>query len=88
MLHGKHVLAHTHPQHELVTVIEGTWYLGEGTKFRKNHTIVRVATTAPSSSEGAMKALPDPRVRETRWRIWNWKNRSIPLPLLCEKSDS
>lgn len=27
------VLAHTHPQNELVTVIEGTWYLGEGTKF-------------------------------------------------------
>ena len=27
------VLAHTHPQDELVTVIEGTWYLGEGTKF-------------------------------------------------------
>src|SRR5262250_505302 len=30
---GKHVLAHTHLQDELVTVIEGTWYLGEGTKF-------------------------------------------------------
>lgn len=30
---GKHVLAHTHPQDEQVTVIEGTWYLGEGTKF-------------------------------------------------------
>src|SRR5215467_12842412 len=29
---GAHVLAHTHPQDELVTVIEGTWYLGEGTK--------------------------------------------------------
>jgi quercetin dioxygenase-like cupin family protein len=27
------VLAHTHPQDELVTVMEGTWYLGEGTKF-------------------------------------------------------
>src|SRR5215467_2353382 len=27
------VLAHTHPQNELVTVIEGTWYLGEGAKF-------------------------------------------------------
>ena len=26
---GKRVLAHTHPQDELVTVIEGTWYLGE-----------------------------------------------------------
>jgi uncharacterized RmlC-like cupin family protein len=30
---GKRVLAHTHPQDELVTVIEGTWYLGAGTKF-------------------------------------------------------
>jgi hypothetical protein len=30
---GKRVLAHTHPQDELVTVIEGTWYLSEGTKF-------------------------------------------------------
>jgi quercetin dioxygenase-like cupin family protein len=30
---GKYVLAHTHPQDEPVTVIEGTWYLGEGTKF-------------------------------------------------------
>jgi len=30
---GARVLAHTHPQDELVTVIEGTWYLGEGTKF-------------------------------------------------------
>jgi quercetin dioxygenase-like cupin family protein len=27
------VLAHTHPQDELVTVIEGTWYLGEGKRF-------------------------------------------------------
>jgi quercetin dioxygenase-like cupin family protein len=27
------VLAHTHAQDELVTVIEGTWYLGEGEKF-------------------------------------------------------
>jgi quercetin dioxygenase-like cupin family protein len=27
------VLAHTHPQDELVTVIEGTWYLGQGEKF-------------------------------------------------------
>ena len=27
------VLAHTHPQDELVTVIEGNWYLGEGAKF-------------------------------------------------------
>lgn len=27
---GAHVLAHTHPQDELVTIIEGTWYLGEG----------------------------------------------------------
>src|SRR6478672_2771217 len=30
---GSRVLAHTHPQDELVTVIEGTWYLGEGAKF-------------------------------------------------------
>ena len=30
---GAHVPAHTHPQDEVVTVIEGTWYLGEGKKF-------------------------------------------------------
>lgn len=30
---GARVLAHSHPQDELVTVIEGTWYLGEGAKF-------------------------------------------------------
>jgi quercetin dioxygenase-like cupin family protein len=30
---GARVLAHTHPQDELLTVIEGTWYLGEGVKF-------------------------------------------------------
>lgn len=30
---GSHVLAHTHSQDELVTVIEGTWYVGEGTTF-------------------------------------------------------
>ena len=30
---GARALAHTHPQDELVTVIEGTWYLGEGVKF-------------------------------------------------------
>ena len=30
---GARVLAHTHPQDEVVTVIEGTWYLGEGPKF-------------------------------------------------------
>ena len=30
---GARVLAHTHPQDELVTVIKGTWYLGEGAKF-------------------------------------------------------
>jgi len=30
---GARVLAHTHPQDELVTVIEGTWYLGEGPRF-------------------------------------------------------
>lgn len=30
---GARVLAHTHPQDELVTVIEGTWYVGEGRRF-------------------------------------------------------
>ena len=30
---GMRIPAHTHPQDELVTVIEGTWYLGEGEKF-------------------------------------------------------
>jgi len=30
---GARVLAHTHPTDELVTVIEGTWYLGEGARF-------------------------------------------------------
>lgn len=30
---GARVLAHTHPQDEIVTVIEGTWFLGEGEKF-------------------------------------------------------
>lgn len=30
---GSRVLAHTHQQDELVTVIEGTWYLAEGEKF-------------------------------------------------------
>ena len=30
---GGRVLAHTHPQDELVTVIEGTWYLGVGERF-------------------------------------------------------
>ena len=30
---GSHVRAHTHPQDELVTVIEGVWYLGEGATF-------------------------------------------------------
>ena len=30
---GERVLAHTHPQDEVVTVIEGTWYLGEGKTF-------------------------------------------------------
>ena len=30
---GARVLAHTHAQDELVTVIEGTWYLGEGVTF-------------------------------------------------------
>ena len=30
---GGRVPAHTHPQDELVTVIEGTWYVGEGKRF-------------------------------------------------------
>lgn len=30
---GGRVPAHTHPQDELVTVMEGTWYLGEGEKY-------------------------------------------------------
>ena len=30
---GMRVLAHTHAQDELVTVIEGTWYLGAGERF-------------------------------------------------------
>ena len=30
---GGRVLAHTHPEDELVTVIEGTWFVGEGPKF-------------------------------------------------------
>jgi quercetin dioxygenase-like cupin family protein len=30
---GMRVLAHTHPHDELVTVIEGTWYLGVGERF-------------------------------------------------------
>jgi uncharacterized RmlC-like cupin family protein len=30
---GGRVLAHTHPHDELLTVIEGIWYLGEGERF-------------------------------------------------------
>ena len=30
---GSRVLAHTHPEDELGTVIEGIWYVGEGAKF-------------------------------------------------------
>lgn len=30
---GGRVRAHTHPHDELVTVIEGTWYVGEGERF-------------------------------------------------------
>jgi len=30
---GGRVLAHTHSHDEVVTVIEGTWYLGEGERF-------------------------------------------------------
>ena len=29
----RRVLAHTHPSDELVTVIQGTWYLGAGDRF-------------------------------------------------------
>ena len=32
---GSRVLAHTHPGDEIVTVIEGTWYLGIGARFDK-----------------------------------------------------
>ena len=32
-LAGKHVAAHTHPQDELVTVIDGTWYVGVGDRY-------------------------------------------------------
>ena len=30
---GLRIAAHTHPHDELVTVVEGTWYVGEGRKF-------------------------------------------------------
>jgi quercetin dioxygenase-like cupin family protein len=30
---GGRVLAHTRPHDEVVTVIQGTWYLGEGARF-------------------------------------------------------
>ena len=30
---GMRVLAHTHPDTEIVTVLESTWYLGLGEKF-------------------------------------------------------
>lgn len=30
---GLRALAHTHPDDEIITVIEGTWYLGQGEKF-------------------------------------------------------
>jgi quercetin dioxygenase-like cupin family protein len=30
---GKHVAAHTHPQDELATVIDGTWYVGVGDNY-------------------------------------------------------
>lgn len=33
ILSGGRVLAHTHPNDEVVTVMEGTWYLGEGERF-------------------------------------------------------
>jgi quercetin dioxygenase-like cupin family protein len=30
---GGRALAHTHPEDEVVTVIEGTWYVGVGERF-------------------------------------------------------
>src|SRR5689334_23723394 len=30
---NQRVLGHTHPHDELVTVIEGTWYVGRGERF-------------------------------------------------------
>src|SRR6185369_11028494 len=30
---GLRIAAHTHPHDELVTVVEGTWYVGEGRNF-------------------------------------------------------
>ena len=30
---GLHIAAHTHPHDELVTVVQGTWYVGEGRNF-------------------------------------------------------
>ena len=30
---GSRILAHTHPDDEIITVIEGTWYLGIGERF-------------------------------------------------------
>ena len=47
---GQRVLAHTHPQDELVTVIEGTWYLGEGEKFNP--------TTLKGYPAGSFIAIP------------------------------
>jgi len=45
---GKRILAHTHPQDELVTVIAGTWYPGE--KIHPHET-ERVATS-PTRADG------------------------------------
>ena len=47
---GARVPAHTHPQDELVTVIEGTWYLGEGKKFD--------ATNLKAYPAGSFIAIP------------------------------
>ena len=33
---GLRIAAHTHPHDELVTVVEGTWYVGEGRKFDRD----------------------------------------------------
>lgn len=47
---GARVLAHTHPRDELATVIEGTWYVGEGTKFD--------AAKLQSYPEGSFVVIP------------------------------
>ena len=64
---GKRVLAHTHTQDELVTVIEGTWYLGEGTKFNLTNLFHRHPgrRTSFCCSEGRYRD----RSAQRQWRI-------------------